>query len=203
MRPSALRLVSLALLTTVLSCSAPAWAAPRAEAIFAGGCFWCVESDFDAVPGVISTTSGYAGGALADPTYEQVSAGGTGHMEAVRVVYDPTRVSYAALVERLLRTIDPIDTGGQFCDRGTQYRSAIFVATPQERQVAQAVKAKLATVKKVPGPISTAILPATKFYPAEDYHQDYYQKNPLRYRFYRLSCGRDARVKAVWGQVAH
>jgi peptide-methionine (S)-S-oxide reductase len=177
--------------------------AEAAEAVFAGGCFWCTESDFDSVPGVISTTSGYTGGKVRNPTYEQVSAGNTGHIESLRVVYDPARVGYAALVERLLRTIDPIDARGQFCDRGDQYRSAIFVANPHEEQIARAVIAKLTPQKKVSGEIATLVLARAQFYPAEDYHQDYYKKNPLKYRFYRLNCGRDARVKQAWGEAAH
>lgn len=172
----------------------------RAVAVFAGGCFWCTESDFDKVPGVLSTTSGYTGGKLLNPTYKQVSAGGTGHIEAVRIVYDPSKVTYAALVTHLFRTIDPLDTGGQFCDRGYQYRSAIFTGTPDEQRVAAGVRSRVAAALKKP--IGTLILPAAKFYSAEGYHQDYYKKNPIRYRFYRSSCGRDARVKKVWGRSA-
>ena len=192
----------LFLLGLILAAVSPASAAApstRAEAVFAGGCFWCTESDFDHMPGVISTTSGYSGGKVANPTYEQVSAGGSGHIEAVRVVYDPSKISYARLVARFLRTVDATDGGGQFCDRGSQYRSAIFVADAEQRRIAEALKAKAATSLKVPGPIATLILPAAKFYPAEGYHQDYYKKNPVRYRFYRLNCGRDARLKKVWG----
>jgi len=170
----------------------------RAAAVFAGGCFWCTESDFDKVPGIVSTTSGYAGGRVENPTYEQVSGGGTGHLESVRVVYDPRRVSHAALVEHFFHTIDPLDGGGQFCDRGSQYRSAIFVANEQERRVAEQLKAKLGGV--LAKPIATDILPAARFYPAEDYHQDYYKKNPIRYKFYRHNCGRDARLEKVWGE---
>jgi peptide-methionine (S)-S-oxide reductase len=170
--------------------------AQRAQAVFAGGCFWCTESDFDKIPGVLSTTSGYIGGRVAKPTYEQVSAGGTGHIEAVRMVYDPSKVSYAALANRFFRTIDPLNANGQFCDRGDQYRSAIFVADARERQIAAAAKAKAAASLKKP--VATLILPAATFYPAEAYHQDYYKKNPTKYRFYRWNCGRDARLKAVW-----
>ncbi len=172
----------------------------HAQAVFAGGCFWCTESDFDKIPGVLSTTSGYIGGRVAKPTYEQVSAGGTGHIEAVRVVYDPKKVSYAALANRFFRTVDPLDGGGQFCDRGDQYRSAIFVADAGQRQIAAAAKAKAAAALKKP--IATLILPGATFYPAEAYHQDYYKKNPAKYRFYRWNCGRDARLKAVWSRVA-
>ena len=175
----------------------PPRATTHAEAVFAGGCFWCTEADFDKIPGVLATTSGYTGGKLRNPTYEQVSAGGTGHIEAVRVTYDPTRVSYATLAARFIRTIDPVDSGGSFCDRGFGYRSAFFVADPQQRRVAQTIKARAqATLKH---PVATLILPAATFYPAEAYHQDYYKKNPVRYRFYRLKCGRDARLKQLWG----
>ena len=168
-----------------------------AQAVFAGGCFWCTEADFDKIPGVLSTTSGYTGGKLRDPTYEQVSAGGTGHIEAVRVTYDPAKVSYATLASRFMRTIDPLDSGGSFCDRGYGYRSAFFVATPAQRLVVETIRTRAqASLKK---PVATLVLPAANFYPAETYHQDYYQKNPIRYRFYRSRCGRDARLKALWG----
>ncbi|HEX2764450.1 MAG TPA: peptide-methionine (S)-S-oxide reductase MsrA [Allosphingosinicella sp.] len=171
---------------------------PRlASAVFAGGCFWCTESDFDHVPGVVSTTSGYSGGRVANPTYEQVSAGGTGHYESVKVVYDPAKVSYRSLVARFFKTVDAVDGGGQFCDRGSQYRSAIFVANPEQRRIAEEVKARAAALLKKP--VATQILPAAPFYAAEAYHQDYYRKNPVRYRYYRWRCGRDARLKALWG----
>ena len=173
-------------------------AAGTATAVFAGGCFWCTESDFDHIPGVISTTSGYAGGHVAEPSYEQVSAGDTGHIESVRVVYDPARVSYASLVERFFRTIDPLDDGGSFCDRGYQYRSAIFVANAEERRIAETAAQRVS--RHLRRPLATLILPASNFYPAEDYHQDYYRKNPVRYRFYRWNCGRDQRIQELWGQ---
>lgn len=172
----------------------------QAAAVFAGGCFWCTESDFDKVPGVLSTTSGYIGGKSANPTYEQVSAGGSGHIEAVRVVYDPAKVSYSRLAAHFIRTIDPLDAGGQFCDRGPQYRSAFFVANPIERRVAEAIRAS--SQKRLGRPVATQVLPASKFYAAEGYHQDYYKKNPVRYRFYRQNCGRDARLERVWGGKA-
>lgn len=193
-------------LTAVAACSAaapdeaPAQTSQRAVAVVATGCFWCTESDFDKVPGVLATTSGYIGGRTANPTYEQVSAGNSGHIEALRVVYDPSRVTYAALVRHALRTSDPTDGGGQFCDRGDQYRPAIFVAGPAERKAAEAAKAEAAKV--LGKPVATDILPRGRFYSAEGYHQDYYKKNPIKYRFYRLSCGRDARVKEVWGDAA-
>jgi peptide-methionine (S)-S-oxide reductase len=168
-----------------------------AAAVFAGGCFWCTESDFDHMPGVIQTLSGYTGGRVANPTYEQVSAGGTGHIEAVRVVYNPRGVSYANLVERFFATIDPLDASGQFCDRGDQYRSAIFVANAAERRIAEA--AKMRVERRLGRRVATQILPRGAFYRAEEYHQDYYRKNPVRYRFYRWNCGRDARLEQVWG----
>ena len=167
-------------------------------AIFAGGCFWCTEADFEKVPGVVSAVSGYTGGTPANPSYEQVSAGGTGHYEAVRVSFDPARVSYAQLVDYYFRTVDPTDAGGQFCDRGDSYRTAIFVADDAERRVAEAEKKEAATT--LGKPIATAIVPVGAFYPAEGYHQDYYKKNGLKYHFYRTRCGRDARLKALWGK---
>ena len=176
---------------------APAPSAQRAVAVVAGGCFWCTEADFDKLPGVLATTSGYVGGRVPNPSYDQVSAGNTGHIEAVRIVYDPARLSYAKLVAHLFRTVDPLDSGGQFCDRGYQYRSAIFVADTEQRSIAQATKARAAALLK--RPVATLILPAAKFYPAEDYHQDYYKKNPAKYRFYRWNCGRDKRLEQVWG----
>ena len=186
-------------IAAALLASVPAQAAPKREvAVFAGGCFWCTEADFDKMPGVLSTVSGYTGGSRANPTYEQVSGGGTGHIEAVRVEYDPTKVTYATLARRFFRTIDPLDGGGQFCDRGAQYRSALFVAGAEQRRIAEAEKAGAA--KALGKPVATLILPAARFYPAEGYHQNYYKKNPIRYRFYRFNCGRDARLGKVWGR---
>ncbi|MFP6849165.1 MAG: peptide-methionine (S)-S-oxide reductase MsrA [Pseudomonas sp.] len=169
-------------------------------AIFAGGCFWCTESDFDKVPGVIETTSGYIGGHIENPSYEQVSAGNSGHLEAVRVRFDPSKTSYAKLLEAYWPTIDPVTANAQFCDHGTQYRSAIFYSTAQEQQLAEASKAALDKSGRLPGPVVTEILPATTFYPAEDYHQNYYQRNPLRYHYYRNGCGRDQRLEQLWGK---
>lgn len=183
--------------------SSPAAAPPGprlAAAIFAGGCFWCTEADFDKIPGVVSTTSGYAGGKVANPSYEQVSAGRTGHIESVKVVYDPARVSYQTLVARFFRTVDPLDGGGQFCDRGGQYRTAIFVANAAERRIAEATRARAAALLKKPA--ATLVIPAGPFYSAETYHQDYYRKNPVPYRYYRWRCGRDARLTALWGKSA-
>jgi peptide-methionine (S)-S-oxide reductase len=172
-----------------------------AVAVVATGCFWCTESDFDKIPGVVATTSGYTGGRTVNPTYEQVSAGGTGHIEALRILYDPAKVTYATLVKHALRTSDPTDGGGQFCDRGSQYRPAIFVGGPTERKIAEVAKAQAS--RTLAKPVATDILPRGRFTSAEDYHQDYYKKNPIRYRYYRASCGRDARVKAVWGSAPH
>jgi len=174
-----------------------------AKATFAGGCFWCMEAPFDKLKGVVSTTSGYTGGHVKDPTYEQVSAGSTGHTEAVEVIYDPAKVDYAKLLEVFWRNIDPLDARGQFCDKGSQYRSAIFYHTDEQRRLAEASKATLETSDHLGQTLVTEIVPATVFYPAEDYHQDYYTKNPVRYKFYRYSCGRDQRLQTLWGGEAH
>ena len=183
--------------------SAPSAAvAKSAKATFAGGCFWCVESDFDKIGGVISTTSGYIGGTVVKPTYEQVSAKSTGHAEAVEVLYDPSKVSYERLVEYFWHTIDPTVKDQQFCDRGSPYRSAIFAQNAEQLKVAQASRAALEKTKPYKEPIVTEILLAPTFYPAEDYHQDYYLKNPLRYKYYRDGCGRDSRLKQLWGDAA-
>ena len=173
----------------------PVTAPKTATAIFAGGCFWCMEADFEKLDGVLSAESGYTGGTLRDPTYEQVSQGGTGHAESVRVSYDPQRVSYEKLLNYFWHHIDPTVRDRQFCDVGSQYRSAIFYQNEAERKLAESGKRALeGRFAKV----YTEIVPAAVFYPAENYHQDYYKKNPLRYKYYRYSCGRDARVKAVW-----
>jgi peptide-methionine (S)-S-oxide reductase len=174
-----------------------------ARATFAGGCFWCMEGPFDVVPGVVSTTSGYIGGRLKDPTYEQVSSGATGHAEAVEIVYDPAKVSYEKLLEVFWHNVDPTDGGGQFCDRGNQYRTAIFFHGDEQRRLAeqsrQSLEASGALKKKK---IVTEIVPAGDFYAAEDYHQEYYIRNPVRYKFYRYNCGRDDRLKDLWGAAA-
>ena len=174
-----------------------------ATATFAGGCFWCVESDFDAVPGVVETVSGYTGGTAADPTYKQVTEGGTGHREAVQIRYDPKKVSYERLLHIFWRSVDPTDDGGQFCDRGESYQTAIFVGNEEERRIAEASKEALEVSQVLDAPVVTPVEAATEFYPAEGYHQDYYTKNPVRYRFYRFSCGRDSRVQQLWGDQAH
>lgn len=183
--------------------SAQAAAKGDAIAIFAGGCFWCVESDFDHVPGVKKTISGYTGGILRDPTYKQVVAGGTGHIEAVQIHYDPMVVSYEKLLDVFWHSVDPTDAGGQFCDRGASYATAIFARSPEQKKLAEKSKAALEKSGALDKPIVTPIVTAAKFYPAEGYHQDYYKKNPIRYRLYRTSCGRDRRVKALWGKNAH
>ncbi|MEB3291283.1 MAG: peptide-methionine (S)-S-oxide reductase MsrA [Leptolyngbya sp.] len=177
-------------------------APPLATATFAGGCFWCMEKPFDSLDGVISTRSGYTGGTLENPSYEQVSAGGTGHVEAVQVTYDPAQVSYDDLLTVFWQNVDPLDDRGQFCDKGSQYRAKIFVQTEDERQRAET--AKQAVARSLGGrPIVTAIEPAQVFYAAEDYHQDYYLKHPVRYNFYRTACGRDQRLTEVWGRSPH
>lgn len=173
-----------------------------ARAIFAGGCFWCVEADFDKVDGVLSTTSGYSGGTLANPSYEQVSSKRTGHAEVVEIVFDPARVSYAKLVEHFWRTIDPTTKDRQFCDAGSPYRSAIYAVDDAQLKIALASRAALEKSKPFKEPIVTEVLPAGAFYAAEDYHQDYYKKNPIRYQYYRNGCGRDARLKQLWGGAA-
>jgi peptide-methionine (S)-S-oxide reductase len=179
--------------------SKPAVAGQTAVATFAGGCFWCEESAFDPVEGVLSTTSGYTGGTKVDPTYHEVSAGGTGHAESVEVTYDPSKVTYQRLLDVYWHNVDPLDTGGQFCDRGNQYRSAIFYHDDEQKRLAEASKQALEDSHRFDQPIATEIVPAGPFYPAEDYHQDYYKKNPIRYKFYRWNCGRDQRLAELWG----
>ena len=174
--------------------------AARDTAIFAGGCFWCVEEAFDKAPGVISTTSGYTGGHTARPTYEQVSAGGTGHAEAVLVAFDPGRISYPQLLNVFWRNVDPITANQQFCDEGAQYRSAIFYRGAEQERQALASKDALAQSGRFKQPIVTEVGAASTFYPAEEYHQDYYHKNPLRYKFYKYSCGRAQRLAELWGK---
>jgi peptide-methionine (S)-S-oxide reductase len=180
----------------------PASSTGSAKATFAGGCFWCMEPPFDKLPGVISTTSGYIGGHTQQPTYRDVSAGGTGHAEAVQVVYDPQKVSYEKLLEVFWHNIDPTQKDGQFCDHGNQYRTAVFYHDETQKQLAEASKAELQKTRPFEGEIVTEIVPAGEFYPAEDYHQDYYLKNPLRYKFYRTTCGRDKRLQTLWGKAS-
>jgi peptide-methionine (S)-S-oxide reductase len=173
-----------------------------AKAVFAGGCFWCMEEAFENVDGVISVVSGYIGGTLANPSYEQVSAGGTGHAESVEVLYDPTKVTYAKLLEAFWRNVDPITPDAQFCDHGSQYRSAIFYLDEEQKRQAEASKAAFEQAKRFQDPIVTQIVKADQFYPAEDYHQDYYKKNPIRYKFYKYTCGRAQRLESLWGPPA-
>ena len=172
-----------------------------ATATFAGGCFWCMEPPFDKLDGVVSTTSGYTGGHKRSPTYKEVSAGGTGHAEAVQVVYDPRKISYAQLLDVFWHNIDPITPDRQFCDVGNQYRSAIFVHDEMQRRIAEQSKKELNTAGRFEQPIVTQIVPTSEFYAAEDYHQDYYRKNPVRYKFYRYRCGRDKRLEELWGKT--
>ena len=175
----------------------------RDTAIFAGGCFWCVESDFDRVPGVLQTTSGYTGGNVDNPTYKQVTRGGTGHREAVEIVFDPRKVSYEELVEIFWRSVDPTDGGGQFCDRGHSYSTAIYATDARQLEIANASKQRLIDSGKLSETIVTPIERAKPFYAAEAYHQDFYTKSPVRYKVYRYGCGRDARIKQLWGDEAH
>lgn len=178
----------------------PRPATPAGVAVFAGGCFWCMEPPFDKLDGVLSTTSGYVGGSEADATYKRVSSGQTGHYEALRVEFDPAKVDYATLLGVFWRNIDPFDGGGQFCDRGPQYRAAIFALDDEQRKLAEESKAILTAQVAEGQGIQTEILPATPFYEAESYHQDYYKKNAVRYKFYRWNCGRDNRLKRLWGE---
>jgi peptide-methionine (S)-S-oxide reductase len=200
MRGAALCLALAAGLAQAQPASTPAGA--TAKATFAGGCFWCVESDFDKIDGVLSTTSGYTGGKTANPTYEQVGSKATGHYEAVEIVFDPKKVSYEKLVEYFWRTIDPTDPSGQFCDKGAPYKTAIFAHDAEQLRIAQASRASLEKTKPFKAPVVTEVLSAAPFYRAEEYHQDYYLKNPVRYKYYRTSCGRDGRVKELWGAEA-
>lgn len=195
----------LAAAVLALACSGPAPAAPEpreggaATAVFAGGCFWCMEPPFEALDGVLEVRPGYTGGQVENPSYEQVSAGGTGHYEAVEVRYDPARIAYERLLEVFWRNVDPTDAEGQFCDRGESYRTAIFVADAGQRQAAEASKAALEASGRLPGKIVTPVLDGMPFYSAEAHHQDFAERNPLRYRYYRSGCGRDTRLRALWG----
>jgi peptide-methionine (S)-S-oxide reductase len=175
-------------------------AAERGTAIFAGGCFWCVEEAFDKVPGVLATISGYTGGETPNPTYKQVSAGGTGHYEVVKVEYDPAQVSYEKLLEAFWHNIDPFDGRGQFCDKGSQYLSAIFVGSDAESSLAE--KSREAVAQRFHMGVATQILPEQAFYPAEDYHQDFYRTTPAHYKFYKYGCGRAQRLEEIWGKPA-
>ena len=200
----AIRLFLVAVLTAAMPAAAaePGGAtAPTAKAAFAGGCFWCMEPPFEALDGVISVTAGYTGGTKQNPTYEEVSAGGTGHAESIEVIYDPSKVSYQKLLDVFWHNVDPTTPDGQFCDHGHQYRTAIFYYEDTQKRLAEESKQAIASSLRVRGPIVTEIVPAGRFWPAEDYHQDYAKKNPIRYRFYRYTCGRDARLAEVWGSA--
>jgi len=197
------RLLSVLILgAALLRLSASARGASQETAIFAGGCFWCEESAFEDLPGVISVTSGYTGGTTKNPTYEEVSSGSTGHAESAQVVYDPDKVSYEKLLDVYWHNIDPLQKDGQFCDHGTQYRTAIFYSNDSQKRAAEASKAKLEEQPRFKGKIATQIVPASTFYPAEAYHQNYCKVRPLQYQSYRQGCGRDARLKEIWGAQA-
>lgn len=169
-----------------------------AKAYFAGGCFWCMEEAFEKVEGVLAVVSGYMGGTAPNPTYEQVSAGQTGHAESIEVTYDPTKVTYQKLLDAFWHNIDPVTPNAQFCDHGNQYRSAVFYSTDEEKQLSENSKRTIEQSKRFPAAIVTQLVKASTFYPAEDYHQDYYKKNPLRYKYYKFSCGRAQRLEALW-----
>jgi peptide-methionine (S)-S-oxide reductase len=169
------------------------------KAYFAGGCFWCMEEAFEKVEGVVSATSGYMGGRVANPSYEEVSAGRTGHAESVEVVYDPSKVSYQKLLDAFWHNVDPLTPNAQFCDHGSQYRSAIFFQTDEEKHASETSKQAIEKSKRFTGPIVTQIVPASQFYPAEEYHQDFYKKNPIRYKIYKYNCGRAQRLETLWG----
>jgi peptide-methionine (S)-S-oxide reductase len=197
-----LRLASLAIVAALATSAVAAGGPTLAKATFAGGCFWCMEPPFEALDGVVSVTAGYTGGTKANPTYEEVSAGGTGHAESVEIVYAPAKVSYEKLLDVFWHNIDPTTPDRQFCDHGRQYRPAIFYHDETQKRLAEKSKQSLEGSKTLPGPIVTEIVPAGTFYPAEEYHQDYAKKNPIRYRYYRYACGRDARLRELWGEAA-
>jgi len=197
-----IRSVFSCLLLVVLFNTPGSAAPPLARATFAGGCFWCMEQPFDELPGVVSTTSGYTGGQKVDPSYDEVSAGVTGHAEAVQVLYDPKKISYEKLLEVFWHNIDPTTGDRQFCDAGTQYRPAIFFHDETQKRLAEESKKEVERTKSFSQPIIVPIVPASRFYPAEDYHQDFYKKSPVRYKTYRFGCGRDARLKQLWGKAA-
>jgi peptide-methionine (S)-S-oxide reductase len=204
LRPWAATLIALVAIP-VLAQMAKLPAAPPGSAVatFAGGCFWCMEQPFDKLNGVLATTSGYAGGKKSNPTYEEVSGGGTGHTEVVQVLYDPSKVTYQKLLDVFWHNVDPTVKDRQFCDVGSQYRTSIFVHTDDQRRAAEASKAAVEKSKPFKDAIVTPIVAAAEFWPAEEYHQDYYVKNPVRYNYYRTGCGRDAKLKQLWGSAPH
>lgn len=203
-RQGALSILSVAILLigawNIQSISLAAADAILGKAYFAGGCFWCMEEAFEKVEGVLSVTSGYMGGTVANPSYEDVSAGGTGHAESIEVAYDPAKVSYRKLLDTFWRNVDPITPNAQFCDHGSQYRSAIFFQTDEEKREVEASKQAIEQSKRFKEPIVTQIVMVSQFYPAEQYHQDFYKKNPIRYKFYKYNCGRAQRLEALWGK---
>jgi peptide-methionine (S)-S-oxide reductase len=184
----------------VWSAYVPVEAAAPAKAYFAGGCFWCMEEVFEKVDGVVAVVSGYMGGTVANPTYEQVSAGQTGHAESVEVSYDPAKVSYQKLLEAFWQNVDPVTPNAQFCDHGSQYRSVVFYGTDEEKRLSEESKDVIEQSKRFSEPIATQLVKASTFYPAEEYHQDFYKKNPIRYKYYKFSCGRAQRLEALWGK---
>ena len=194
----AAKIVAIVLAAASIPAAAQSPTTATAKATFAGGCFWCMESDFDKVPGVISTTSGYTGGTTVNPTYMEVGSGRTGHAESVEVVYDPTKITYGQLLDAFWHNIDPLAKDRQFCDIGNEYRTAIFVHGEEQRRLAEESKKRIEVQLKAP--VYTEIVAAGPFYRAEEYHQDYYLKNPVRYKYYRWSCGRDQRLEQIWGK---
>ena len=192
-------ILAMVLAGSLASVGQAAGPAGPAKAYFAGGCFWCMEEVFEKVPGVISVTSGYMGGRVEHPSYEQVSAGGTGHAESVEVVYDPAKVSYTALLDAFWHNVDPVTPNAQFCDHGSQYRAVIFYQGDEEKRLAEESKGAIEQSGRLPGRIVTELTLASTFYPAEDYHQDFYKKNPVRYKFYKYNCGRAQRLEDLWG----
>lgn len=192
------RLIAIGLLSMAALVSAQESDGNIQTAVFAGGCFWCMEPPYDKLEGVLKTTSGYSGGKVPNPTYEQVSGGGTGHAEVVQITYDADKISYQQLLDVFWKNVDPLDGGGQFCDRGDQYRSAVFYGNAEEKRLAEASKQRVA--QQLGKSIATQVVPEATFYEAERYHQDYYQRNPVRYKYYRYRCGRDQRLEEVWGR---
>lgn len=192
--------MKLPLLLLLSSIITPSFAAQQDTALFAGGCFWCMEPPFDKLDGVISTTSGYTAGHKDNPTYREVSAGTTGHTEAIQIIYDPEKITYSELLKVFWKNIDPIAVDRQFCDSGSQYRSGIYYLNAAQEKAAEQSLQNLQTTRQFEEQIATEVVAARTFYPAEDYHQDYYLKNPIRYKFYRYSCGRDQRLSELWGE---
>ncbi len=203
MRLTRIVFISCALTLTLNASAARAESSKTEKATFAGGCFWCMEPPFEKLAGVLSVTSGYTGGHAVNPSYEDVSAGGTGHAESVQVEFDPAKVKYEQLLDVYWHNVDPLTANAQFCDHGSQYRTAIFYHSEEQKRAAEASRAALTQSGKLKGPVATEIVAATTFYPAEDYHQDYYKRNPIRYKIYRYNCGRDARLEELWGKSDH